>query len=88
MPEYRALLSIPLHADTEKDAWDEAAAAADSLTWPGGCIRGHLELLADENHILYEDPGLRDLHHLPGSTTGIRRTHPADRQAPAVRAAR
>lgn len=49
MPKhYRALISMPINAEDDDDALEQAYAYASSLLWPGGkTIGGHLERLTE-----------------------------------------
>jgi hypothetical protein len=45
---YRALISMPISAENDDDAAEQAYAHARSLLWPGSTtIGGHLERLAE-----------------------------------------
>ena len=68
---YRALISMPIAADGDEDAENQAVQHANSLRHPGSdVISGHVELLIEvqdgglePERVLWEDPGFRQ--HLP-----------------------
>jgi hypothetical protein len=64
---YRALISVPIAADDDDEAEDQAAEFAMSLLHPGSdVIAGHVELVTetrgflDPKRVVMEDPGLWD----------------------------
>jgi hypothetical protein len=62
---YRALISVPIVAETDDEASSLAIAQAHSLLHPGGGVAGHLEMLAEVQEgtlqmlrVVDADPGL------------------------------
>jgi hypothetical protein len=64
---YRALISVPVAAEDDDEAYEKAVEYEHSLLHPGGdAVAGHLELLGEVaegslqiQRIVLEDPGLR-----------------------------
>ena len=68
--QYRALISVPIEANTDDEAWSQAVDYANLLRKPNHVIRGHVELVtevADDVRRVWEDPGLR--RQLPSVAT-------------------
>jgi hypothetical protein len=59
--EYRALISVPIDAPDDDEAWTRAAQYANTIR-SGETITGHLELLTDAGLVVYEDPPFRELN--------------------------
>ena len=67
MKAYRALISVPIRATGDTDAFNQAVDCAHSLELGGGIV-GHLELVGEvaDSELLrvarvsYEDPRLRE----------------------------
>jgi hypothetical protein len=64
MTTYRALISVPIAADSDSDAQDQADAFARMLT-VAGVIAGHVELVAESAgmtpvRVVMEDDGFRE----------------------------
>lgn len=55
MKHYRALISIPIQADSDDDAISVASEEAASLRTPGGAVvTGHVELVGEAREDLVE----------------------------------
>jgi hypothetical protein len=61
---YRALISVPLEAADDDDAWAQADRIAAAIT-DAGVIIGHTERVTRPGAVVYEDPGFRRLHGIP-----------------------
>jgi hypothetical protein len=69
MSHYRALLSIPIEANSDAAAVEAANEQATALQHPGGSVVGHVELVGEVGEdleivrVVSSDPGL--LRQLP-----------------------
>lgn len=68
MTSYRALISVPISADSDERAQDVASGLASRLHNPGGSIAGHVELVTEVDprahlrgiRVVMEAPGFRE----------------------------